>query len=92
METNTARHNVFLRYEAWQAMPKRGLPRQALMDFFSQPKGSPSELGDSTVQDESGHVRQCKRVGKLDVTYWLNESAGNVMIVQIERRIDREAT
>ena len=92
METNTTRHNVFLRYEAWQAMPKRGLPRQTLMDFFFQLERSPSTLGDSTVQDESGRVQQCKRIGKFDVTYRLNESASNVMVVQIERRINREAT
>ncbi len=65
------------------AVPKRGPQRQRIMDFIYRLRDQPDTEGDLTDQDASLRERQIKLVGDYAITYWLDDPARIVMVVDV---------
>ena len=81
-------YEVYLHVGLLEAMPRSGPSRRRIMDFVHYLREHPATPGDFTDKDSSLRERQIKVVGDYALTYWLDEPAKSVMIVDV-RPTDR---
>jgi hypothetical protein len=76
-------YKVYLHFELLEALPKRGIQRQKIVNFLQQLGKNPFVEGDFTDQDSSLRQRQIKIIGDHAITYWADHPAKTVLIVDI---------
>ena len=79
------RYRVFLHIDLLDAVPKTGAQRKMIMDFIYSLRDEPRTEGDYTDRDSSLRIRQIKIVGDYAITYWLDDPAKSVMVVDVCR-------
>jgi mRNA-degrading endonuclease RelE of RelBE toxin-antitoxin system len=63
--------------------PKRGPQRKLIMDFIRELRDRPRTAGDYVDKDPSLRLRQIKIIGDYAITYWLDDPARSVMVVDV---------
>jgi len=74
---------VYLHLDLLEIVPSRGKQRRLIMDFIRSLEREPYVPGDCSDKDSSQRVRQIKIVGQFAITYWVDDPAKSVMIVDI---------
>jgi mRNA-degrading endonuclease RelE of RelBE toxin-antitoxin system len=82
------RYEVYLHIGLLDAVPKAGFQRKLIMDFIRGLRDRPWTKGDYADKDLSLRVRQIKIIGDYAITYWLDDPARSVMVVDV-RPADR---
>ena len=75
---------VYLHVELLEIVPTRGGQRKKILSFVRGLGESPHTLGDFTDQDTDLRTRQIRIVGNFAVTYWADDAAKCVMVVDIK--------
>ena len=79
-----ARYEVYLSVGLFDALPKTGTRRRAILDFIRSLHEQPNTPGDFVEQDASSREVQVKLVGGYAVSYWLDDPVKIVMIAKVE--------
>ena len=74
---------VYLHVGALEAAPVNKAQRRKVMDFIRSLQRNPFVEGDYVDHDSAGRLRQIKIVGNHAVTYWADNVAKIVMIVDL---------
>ena len=83
------RYNVFLRFEAIEALKATGgLQRKQLSTYIDQLGNNPDSAGDYTERDDTDRIIEIKVVGQYAITFWADHAAEEIKVVDI-RRADR---
>ena len=75
---------IYLHLDLLEVVPGRGEQRRRIMSFIRSLADNPYTPGDFTDQDESLRTRQIKIVGHYAVTYWVDDPAKTVMVVEVQ--------
>lgn len=65
------------------AMPKSGVQRRQILDFFWSLQNRPDQVGDFIEKDKALRERQFKIIGQFAITYWVDSPVRKVMIVDV---------
>ena len=81
-------YRIFLHSELLDLVPLREKQRQRIMEFIRSLAEQPHLPGDFTAQDDSLRTRHIKIIGNHAITYWADDPARAVMVVDV-RLADR---
>lgn len=77
-------YRVYLHLDLLDSVPTRGDQRRLIMTFIRSLAEKPYTPGDFTDQDETLRTRQIKIIGRYAVTYWVDDPAKAVMVVEVQ--------
>lgn len=74
---------VYLHIGLLDAVSRSGAQRRLIMDFIRSLAERPDMPGDITDKDATQRERQVKVIGDYAITYWLDDPARVVMVVDV---------
>ena len=78
-----ASYDVFLHFKLLDGVPDSRSQRRRIIEFLRRLSEQPDTPGDYADKDASSRERQIKIVGEYAVTYWVDDPARAVMVVDI---------
>jgi hypothetical protein len=78
-----SKYEIYMYLDLLESFPRKGSQRKKIMDFIYGLRDRPFTLGDYFDQDSTLRTRQIKVIGDYAITFWLDDPAKIVMIVDV---------